>query len=186
MSYVEDTRSAHRSITIDTGDAEVEVINGLARIQGLNGLTYVCIDDDILRRSEGELGRVSVSESLALLTSQIEQMSGDALVEFIRGVSEDRGPGHSGILSLHLTYNNLTSKELAGEVLAHHFDVGEGELLGLSVGNIFRNISNTGADRLLKRLERNDRLEIVRNGLFAGLKQDSTHLLSNRKILIVK
>ncbi len=85
-----------------------------------------------------------------------------------------------------ITIIDYIAKKLAGEVFAHHFDVGEGELLGLSVGNIFRNISGTGAGRLLKRLERNGRLEIVQNGLFAGLKPNSTHLLSNRKILIVK
>ena len=186
MSYIEDTRSNHRSIIIDDYVPDAEIKDDFAYIDGPYGLTYVCFPDDIFLRSEGELGRVSVSKSVALLTSQIEQMSRDALAKFIRGVSEDRGPGHSGILGLHLTYNNLTSKELAGEVLAHHFDVGEGELLGLSVGNIFRNISNTGAGRLLKRLERNGRLEIVQNGLFAGLKPNSTHLLSNRKILIVK
>lgn len=186
MSFTEDTRSSYRAIIIKDYKPDAEIHGEYAYIKGPHDLTYVCVIDDIFRRSEGEVGRVSVSQSVALLTAQIDQMGGDALMEFIRGVSEDRGPGHSGILELHLTYNNLTPKELAGEVLANHFDVGESELLGLSVGNIFRNISGSGAVRLLRRLEKNSRLEIVQNGLFDELKPNTTHLLSNRKILVVR
>ncbi len=82
MSYIEDTRSGQRSITIIDYEPDVEIKGDYAYINGPNGLTYVCVVDDILRKSEGEVGRVSVLKSVVLLTSQIEQMSGDALVEY--------------------------------------------------------------------------------------------------------
>ncbi len=185
MAYTEDTRSGYRSITIKNYKPDVKIESYFAYIEGPNGLTYVCVNDDILQRSEGELGRVSISQSVQLLTSQLAGMDKDELTRFIQGVSEDRGI-HGGRLELSIKYGHPTSHELAMDVFAHHFDVGEEALIGLSGGNIFRNIPRGQAEGLLGRLERSDRLEVVKYGLYAGLKPNSTHLLSNRKILVVK
>lgn len=183
--YSIETRNGSRAYIVNDYQADVEVHGDFAHIQGPYGLTYVCIVDDILRRSEGRLGRVSIAKSIDLLASQIGKMSQGELFEFADNISEERGI-HSGRLQLTLKYGHASPNEFAWEVLAHHCDLGQESLRGLMNGNIFSNISEVQARGLQSRLKRTSRLEIINNGLLKGLNQGETHLLSNRKILIIK
>jgi hypothetical protein len=184
-SYHIETRNGPRAYVVDNYQPGVEIHSGFADIQGPNGLTYVCVVDDIFLRSEGELGRVDISRSIDLLSSMLEKMDPSKLQRFINDVSEERGI-HSGRLQLTLKYGHATSYELAWEVFAHHCDLGQESLRGLLNGNIFSNISKNQASGLQERLRRTNRLEIINNGLFKGFRQGETHLLSNRKILMIK
>lgn len=185
MTKLVETRTSYRTIEIVDYEQDPEIVGDMAHINAPNGLTYVCHIDDIFLRSEGRLGRVGIPQSVELLTSQIEDMDGEELARFVESISEDRGV-HSGRLGLSLQYNHPTSYELAWNILAHHFDMGKEALIGLSTGNNLSNMPPNQADGLIKRLRKGDKLKEVRYGLYKGLAQNSTHLLSNRKILVVK
>ncbi|MBI4973112.1 hypothetical protein HZC27_00665 [Candidatus Roizmanbacteria bacterium] len=185
MAKIVETRSDHRTITIQNYEPDAEIVGNMAHINGPNGLTYVCYVDDIFLRAEGMLGRVSIPQSVDLLTTEIENMDGNELARFVEQISEDRGI-HSGRLALSLKYNHPTSDELAWNILAHHFNMSKEALICLSTENNFRNMPPAQAEGLIQRLSRNGRLEVVQKGLYNGLKPNSTHLLSNRKILVIK
>lgn len=180
-----EARTSYRSITILDYEPDAEVVGDMANINGPNGLTYVCHVDDIFLRSEGMLGRVSIPQSVDLLTAQLEGMDTEELARFVDQVSQDRGI-HSGRLELSIKYGHPTSHELAWDVLAHNFDMGEEALIGLSGENIYKNIPKPQAEGLLERLKSNGRLNVVKFGLYEGLQQNSTHLLSSGNILMIK
>ena len=148
-------------------------------------MTYACYIDDILMRSEGELGRVCIPQTIKTLESKLAQISQIELEKFIESVSEDRGI-HSGRLELTLKYGHPSYNELAWKILAHHFAIGDEALTGLLGNNIFRNMPENQAVGFKKRLMREGRLEKKPIGSLKDLKPNSTHLLSNKKILFIK